>query len=61
MTYAQYKKMKTKQFIRTLMRYHHHFLAFEVCNTLGMEDRSLIYEDWAIKKLRVGVVVCMLE
>jgi len=51
-TYAQYKKLKTKQFIRALLRYQHHFLAFEICNHLGMEDKSLIYEDWAIKKIK---------
>ena len=52
-TYAQYKKMKTKQFLRLLLRYYHHFLAHEVCTILRYEDKSMIYEDWAIKKLKV--------
>jgi len=55
MTYTQYKKMKPKHFIKTLLRYNHHFLAFEICNLLGYEDKSIIFEDWAIKKLRVFI------
>ena len=53
MTYNQYKKMKTKQFIKILLRYHHHFLAYEICDILMFEDKSMIFEDWAIKKLKV--------
>lgn len=53
MTFQQYKKLKTKQFLKMLLRYQFHFLAFQVCDVLKFEDRSMIFEDWAIKKLRV--------
>lgn len=46
--------MKTKQFIKLLLRYQYHFLAFVICKYIGFEDNSIIYEDWAIKKLRFG-------
>ena len=52
-TYYEDKRMKPKQFIRLLLRYNHHFLAAEVCHEIGIDDTSLIFEDWAIKKLRV--------
>jgi len=52
-TYSQYKRLNPKQLIEMLLRYHHHFLAKQVSNMLGIEDKSMIFEDWAIKKIKV--------
>ena len=52
-TYQQYKKIKAKEFVRLLLKYHHHFLAFEICQYLDLKDISMVYEDWAISKIKV--------
>jgi len=49
--------MKPKQFIDILLWHNHHLLAFEVARILGVDDTAPIYTDWAIKKLKVCMLI----
>jgi hypothetical protein len=51
--------MKPKQFVEILLWHNHHLLAFEVARALGVDDTGPIYTDWAIKKLKVLVLVML--
>jgi len=56
-TYNELNKMKAKEFLYSLIRYNNHFLAYEVSAIFGVEDKSFIVEDWAIKKLHVVFIL----
>ncbi len=53
MTYKYYKSFKRKQLIQLLLRYQQHAEAHDIAGFLDMEDKSEIYEDWAIAKMQV--------
>lgn len=46
-TYQQYKRLKQREVIDMLRRYHRYYLAIEFSKLFGKEDIGYLYEEWA--------------
>ena len=53
MTFSEFKQFKPKLLIRLLLKYNLHHFCMEVAKSMEVKDVTVIYEDWAIKKIKV--------